>query len=79
MPEGPSRCQCQNPVLAWYTRAVKLDPKTRDAFRAFGSIGGKKGGPKGGKSRMARLTPAQRRALAKKAALARWSKPPRSE
>jgi hypothetical protein len=32
-------------------------------------------GRKGGKARMAKLTAAERRALAKKAALARWSKP----
>jgi hypothetical protein len=53
---------------------VKLDPKVREAFRAFGRIGGRKGGPKGGASRMAQLTAAERRALAKKAAAARWGK-----
>jgi hypothetical protein len=53
---------------------VKLDPKTRDAFRAFGRLGGKKGGQKGGQSRMANLTATERRALAKKAAAARWAK-----
>jgi hypothetical protein len=76
MPEGPSCYQgrCQNPILACYTRVVKLDPKIRDAFRALGRIGGKKGGPKGGASRMAKLTPEERRALAKKAARARWKK-----
>jgi len=53
---------------------VKLDPKVREAFRAFGRQGGKIGGPKGGKSRMAKLTAAERRTLAKKAAKARWRK-----
>jgi hypothetical protein len=53
---------------------VKLDPKVREAFRAFGRIGGKKGGPKGGASRMAQLTAAERRTLAKKAAVARWKR-----
>jgi hypothetical protein len=33
---------------------------------------GKKGGKKGGPARMAVLTPEERRALAKKAAAARW-------
>jgi hypothetical protein len=33
---------------------------------------GKKGGKKGGKARMDALTPKERRALAKKAAAARW-------
>jgi hypothetical protein len=57
---------------------VKLDPKVRAAFRTLGSIGGKKGGPKGGKSRMAALTADERRTLAKKAAAARWAKPSKS-
>ena len=35
---------------------------------------GKKGGPKGGKARMESMTPKQRKALAKKAAAARWGK-----
>lgn len=34
---------------------------------------GKLGGPKGGKARMALLTPAERRKLAAKAAKARWA------
>lgn len=41
---------------------------------ALGRKGGKKGGPIGGKSRMASLTPKQRSALARKAAKARWKK-----
>ena len=41
---------------------------------ALGRRGGKKGGPKGGTARMAALTPAERRALAQRAAAARWSK-----
>jgi len=35
---------------------------------------GKKGGPIGGRARMASLTAKQRRELAKKAAAVRWSK-----
>jgi hypothetical protein len=35
---------------------------------------GKMGGSKGGKSRAARLTPEERSASARKAALARWAK-----
>ena len=34
---------------------------------------GKLGGPKGGAARAAALSPAKRRAIAKKAALARWT------
>ena len=37
---------------------------------------GKKGGPIGGKARAAKMTPEERSASAKKAALARWSKKP---
>jgi len=43
---------------------------SREWFQAQG----RKGGSKGGKRRMARLTKAQRVALARKAAKARWSK-----
>jgi len=70
--------RCQNPLLGAAVRArlagVKLDPKVREAFRAFGRIGGKTGGRQGGTSRMAQLTATERRALAKKAAAARWKK-----
>jgi hypothetical protein len=43
-------------------------------MRQMGRRGGKIGGPKGGKARMAALTPEERRELARKAAAARWSK-----
>ena len=45
-----------------------------EALRRHLSKLGKKGGPKGGKARMAALTAKQRTALAKKAAAARWKK-----
>jgi hypothetical protein len=35
---------------------------------------GRKGGLKGGKARAAKLSPAERKSIAKRAALARWSK-----
>ena len=41
---------------------------------ARGAKGGKAGGAKGGKARAATMTPAQRKASAKKAAEARWGK-----
>jgi hypothetical protein len=46
-----------------------------EALRRHLSKLGKKGGPKGGKARMASLTPKQRKELAQKAAAARWGKP----
>jgi len=52
----------------------KLPADIAEFFRRQGA----KGGKVGGKSRMAKLTIEQRRALAKKAATARWSKKERS-
>jgi hypothetical protein len=53
---------------------VKLDAAALAAFRALGRIGGKKGGPKGGKARWEGVSAEARRALARRAAAARWSK-----
>jgi hypothetical protein len=44
----------------------------QEALRRHLSKLGKKGGTKGGKARMASLTPEHRKELAKKAAAARW-------
>ncbi len=41
---------------------------------ALGRRGGLKGGSKGGKARMASLTPEERRELAQRAARSRWAK-----
>jgi hypothetical protein len=49
----------------------------KQIIREHYSALGKKGGPAGGKARMASLTPKQRRELAKKAAAARWAKGPK--
>jgi hypothetical protein len=46
----------------------------QEALRRHLSKLGKKGGPIGGKARMASLTAKQRKELAKKAAAARWGK-----
>jgi hypothetical protein len=43
-------------------------------MREMGRKGGKAAGGKGGKIRMAALTPEQRKELAKKAAQARWAR-----
>jgi len=47
-------------------------------MREFGRKGGKIGGPKGGRARMAALTPEERSALARRAARARWRRKPRA-
>jgi hypothetical protein len=52
----------------------KLDPAVREALRALGREGGKKGGPKGGKARWEGVSAEARRAHARRAAAARWSK-----
>jgi hypothetical protein len=52
----------------------RLDPAVREALRALGRIGGKKGGPKGGKARWKGVSADARRAHARRAAAARWSK-----
>jgi hypothetical protein len=51
-------------------RRVKLPPAILEAFREFGRQGGKKGG----KARMAGLTPRERQELARKAIAARWER-----
>ncbi len=63
------------PVMA--TRRSKAPYKRtliHEAAVALGSIGGKKGGSKGGKIRMAMLSAKERSTLARKAVLARWAK-----
>ena len=49
----------------------------REHYRAIGAKGGKAAAGKGIKKRYAAMTPAERSALAKKAALARWCKAPK--
>lgn len=46
----------------------------KEILREHFSKLGKKGGPKGGKARMANLTDDERKNLASKAATARWAK-----
>jgi hypothetical protein len=45
-----------------------------EVMREMGRKGGKAAGGKGGKKRMAALTPEERKELARKAAQARWAK-----
>ncbi len=54
--------------------AEPAKPEKSPAAVARGRKGGKAGGAKGGKARAATMTPAQRKASAKKAAEARWGK-----
>jgi len=45
-----------------------------EVMREMGKKGGKAAGGKGGRKRMAALTPEERKELARKAAKARWAK-----
>lgn len=54
-----------NPI----TEEPPVDPNKNPAAVALGRMGGLKGG----KARAAKLTPAKRKAIAKKAAKARWA------
>lgn len=49
------------------------EPKASDSIRGYLAAIGRKGGLKGGKVRAARLPASKRKAIARKAANARWS------
>jgi hypothetical protein len=55
-------------------KKTELPESIRKVFAEYGRIGGKKGGSKGGKTRAARMSAEDRRALSRKAAQARWAK-----
>ena len=52
----------------------QVEPKTDDGKNAAAVSLGRKGGLKGGKARAAALSPEKRKAIAKKAAKARWAR-----
>jgi hypothetical protein len=53
--------------------ATEGEPEVEDTRDPAAVALGRKGGLKGGKARAAKLTPEQRREIAKKAAAARWA------
>jgi len=58
-----------------YPWVMRRFPKAvREALAELGRIGGKKGGPKGGRARAQRMTPEERREAARRAVQARWAK-----
>jgi hypothetical protein len=57
----------------------QIEEKTDDGKNAAAVSLGRRGGLKGGKARAAALSPAKRKAIAKKAAKARWGKAPAKE
>lgn len=54
--------------------ARRLPKAVREALAKLGRIGGKKGGPKGGKARWKDVPPAQRSEAGRKAVQARWAR-----
>lgn len=56
--------------------APRPEPPARPSKNKAAVELGKLGGRKGGTARAAKLTPEQRRDIARKAARARWQKPP---
>lgn len=57
-------------IVAQVTQEAEEQPEKNPAAVALGRLGGKKGGP----ARAKALTATKRKAIAKKAAAARWSK-----
>ena len=57
-------------IVAQVTQEAEEQPAKNPAAVALGRLGGKKGGP----ARAAKLSAAKRRAIAKKAAAARWNR-----
>jgi hypothetical protein len=56
------------------TAPPEPEAEPEDPIRAAAALMGRKGGLKGGKARADKLTPERRAEIARKAALARWSK-----
>ena len=68
---GGSRCE----ILAARLAAAAQHPEIMaQGARLLGSLGGRKGGVRGGKARMAGLTPEERRELGRRGAAVRWGK-----
>ena len=63
----------QSHAGSWQAAGMATKSKKNPAAVALGRLGGLKGGP----ARTASMTPAQRKAAARKAAQARWSKKPK--
>ena len=77
MPKGPRGEKRPGDVIGAAIMVAKIatgeeqDNTTADVKAAAGKLGGRKGGP----SRAAKLTAAERSAAAQKAAKARWKRP----
>jgi hypothetical protein len=73
MPKGPQGQKRPGDVIGAAVMVGKIATgEIEDKKSDPGTEGNRKGGLKGGKARAERLTPAARKAIAKKAAASRW-------
>ncbi len=74
MPKRSSKSRDENEtafaIVAQVTEEAEAQPEKNPAAVALGRLGGLKGG----KARAAKLTPSKRKAIARKAAAARWKR-----
>ena len=76
MPKGPKGEKRPADVIGAAVMVMKIATgELEDAARDDGKDYARKGGQKGGAARAQSLTPARRRAIAKRAAKARWKVP----
>lgn len=73
MLEPAQACQMTDGELVNDRILSNMAKRKNPAAVALGRLGGKAGGPKGGRARAAKLTPERRREIARKAARARWA------
>lgn len=77
MPKGPRGERRPADVVSAAVMVGKIATgEVSDPKRDAGVEGNRRGGLKGGRARAAALGPSQRKAIAKKAAAARWKKSP---
>jgi len=75
MPRGPKGEKRPADVVANAVHIMRIATgEIEDTKRSAGAEANRKGGVKGAKVRAERLSPAERKAIAKKAAASRWGK-----
>lgn len=78
MPKNPKRPKDTNQLAKMIADIAtgEVEETSQDAGKDPAAVAlGRKGGLKGGKARAEKLTPEQRKEIAKKAAAKRWEKP----
>ena len=72
MPQGPTGQKCPGDVIGTAIKVAKIATGEEEDETMVGKEYAQKGGLKGGMVRAKRLTPIQRKDIAKRAAQARW-------